>query len=83
MTNNIVDKYFLLPLKDKIYSKIKDKNYKISKNDIINNHKPRKSKKDSLSDSEDKKLLQVKRRRNLNIFKILKLLSLLIRIIKK
>ena len=83
MTNNIVDKYFLLPLKDKIYSKIKDKNNKISKNDIINNHKPRKSKKDFFSDSENKKLLQVKRRRNLNIFKILKLLSLLIRIIKK
>ena len=55
LTNSILDKYFRLPLKDRINLKNKDKNNEISKKDIINNHKPGKRKKDSFDDSSDKK----------------------------
>ena len=55
LTNRIFDKYYSLPLKDRINLKNKDKNNEIPKNVIINNHKPRKRKKDSFDDSTDKK----------------------------
>ena len=55
LTNRILDKHYSLHLKDRIHLKNKDKNNEIPKNVIINNHKPRKRKKDSFNDSLDKK----------------------------
>ena len=76
LTNSSLDKYYRLLLKDRINLKNKDKNNEIPKKVIINNHKPRKEKKILLMILRIKSrkiLLKVNKRRNLNIFEILKL----------